>query len=412
MAPVAEGAIGTGTLEADDGKESVSQDMVSGGQAGNDELNRLKQENRELRARLADLETILTMMPVPIAISEDAELSEIEVNPAFAGLLGVDTDVNISSAGHDASVLPFKLYRRGQPVLAADLPMHRAARTRQEVRDELEIVRDDGLRYHIYGSARPLFDENGNVRRTFSAFIDVTERKRAERTLEQSIEAVKNANEELQQFTYAASHDLQEPLRTIGSWAQLLERRYGANPETAEYTSLIIDGVDRMRTLIEDLLRYSRIGGATGGRRVYMELGNAVQWAMLDLDATIREQKATVKYDDLPEVIADESQMAQLFQNLISNALKYKGDLPPLIDISAEEQDDDWVISVRDNGIGIDPKYSQTIFGVFKRLHGREVPGTGIGLAICRKIVENHGGKLWVESDGKSGSNFRFTVPK
>lgn len=386
--------------------------MVSGGQAGNDELDRLKQENRELRARLADLETIVTMMPVAIAISEDAELTEIEVNPTFAALLGVDTDVNISSAGHDASALPYKLYRRGQPVLAADLPMYRAARTRQEVRDELEIVRDDGLRYHIYGSARPLFDENGNVRRTFSAFIDVTERKRAERTLEQSIEAVKNANEELQQFTYAASHDLQEPLRTIGSWAQLLERRYGANPETAEYTSLIIDGVNRMRTLIEDLLRYSRIGAATGGRRVYMELGSAVQWAMLDLDAKIREQKATVKYDDLPEVIADESQMAQLFQNLISNALKYKGDLPPLIDISAQEQDDDWLISVRDNGIGIDPKYSQTIFGVFKRLHGREVPGTGIGLAICRKIVENHGGKLWVESDGKSGSNFRFTVPK
>jgi PAS domain S-box-containing protein len=410
--PVAEGAVGAGTLQTDDREGSVGQDMVSGGQAGNDELEQLKQENRELRARLADLETIVTMMPVPIAISGDAESTEIEVNASFAALLGVDTDVNISLVGPEASTLPFKFLRQGKPALPSDLPMHRAAGTRQEVRDELEIVRDDGLRYHIYGSARPLFDENGNVRRTFSAFIDVTERKRAERNLEQSIEAVKKANEELQQFTYAASHDLQEPLRTIGSWAQLLERRYGGDPETAEYTALIIDGVDRMRTLIEDLLKYSRIGAATGGRRVYLDLGNAVQWAMLDLDAKIREQKAAVKHDDLPEVIADESQMAQLFQNLISNALKYKSDLPPLIDISAEELDEDWLISVRDNGIGIDPKYSETIFGVFKRLHGRDVPGTGIGLAICRKIVENHGGKLWVESDGKNGSNFRFTLPK
>jgi len=381
-------------------------------QADGAELERLKRENRELKARLTDLEAIFTSMPVPIAMSQDADSNDIEVNPAFAGLLGVDTDVNVSATSPKAGDLPYRLLRGGKPVEPDDMPLRKAGRLRKEIHDEIEIVRDDGIRYYIYGSAKPLFDEEGNVRRTFGAFVDVTDRKRAERALHQSMDALFKANEELQQFAYAASHDLQEPLRTIASFTQLLERRYSKDKEASDYTALIVEGVNRMNVLIRDLLQYSRLGSAAELKRTPLELGNALQWALLNLDHSIREQKATVTHDVLPEVIADESQMVQLFQNLIGNSLKYRTDLPPLVHVGVEEEEDDWVVSVHDNGIGIEPEFKDKIFGVFKRLHGRDVPGTGIGLAICRKIIENHGGRIWVESDGKNGSNFRFTLPK
>ena len=375
------------------------------------DIDRLRQENSALRARLADLETIVMRMPVPIAISEDPESNRIEVNPAFAALLGIDPDQNASLTEESAAELPFHVYRNGKPVAGSELPQQRAYRTGREVHDELEIVRDDGVRYFIYGSAKPLFDEEGRVRRTFSAFVDVTQRKRAEKALEESMQALRNANEELQQFAYAASHDLQEPLRSIGSYAQLLQRRYAGDAEASEYAGFMVDGVARMNTLIHDLLIYSRVGSGTLRRRP-ADLGNALQWALLNVERSIKEHKATVTYDALPELIVDEGQMSQLFQNLIGNSLKYRGELPPLIHVSADESEDEWILTVRDNGIGIEPRFHQHIFGVFKRLHGREVPGTGMGLAICRRIVESHGGRIWVESDGKNGSAFRFALPK
>ncbi len=315
------------------------------------EFDRLKEENAVLRARLADLETIITMMPVPIAISSDAKAEQVEVNPAFAALLGTDTDVNVSTPGNMTEELPFRLFRNGKPVTTEELPLNRASITAEEIRDELEIVRNDGLRYHIYGFARPLFDAEGEVRRAFAAFIDVSERKRAEKALEHSVDALKNANDELQQFAYAASHDLQEPLRTIASYAQLLERRYATDKEASEYTAFIVEGVNRMNTLIRDLLIYSRVGASEKLKRTSLMLGNAVQWCLLNLERSIKEHQATITQDELPEVIADEMQMVQLFQNLISNSLKYKSDHPPLIHVTSEELDDEWLISVRDNGV-------------------------------------------------------------
>jgi light-regulated signal transduction histidine kinase (bacteriophytochrome) len=228
------------------------------------------------------------------------------------------------------------------------------------------------------------------------------------RELERAEAAARSAQDELRLFAYATSHDLQEPLRSISSYAQLLERQYAGNAEAAEFTTYIVDAVNRMTVLIRDLLTYSRLPKP---QKRTVSLTGLVQWAMMSLDAPIREAKARIIYENLPEVQGDESQMVQVLQNLFSNSLKYRSAVPPEIEIVAEEGDDAYTISVRDNGIGIEPRFHEQVFGVFKRLHGREIPGTGIGLAICRKIVEGHEGKIWVESGGAQGSVFKFTLP-
>lgn len=233
--------------------------------------------------------------------------------------------------------------------------------------------------------------------------------KDAEELAERNLGAVQAANEELQQFAYAASHDLQEPLRSIATYAQLLERRYTLDAEASEYTHFIVDGVNRMNLLIRDLLTYSRTGHSP--KRTMVDLGALVQWSMLNLQQAIQDTEAEVTYEGLPELSVDESQMVQLFQNLLSNGLKYNGGKPPKIHITAEEGPEHYTILVADSGEGIEPRFHKQVFGVFKRLHGRDVPGTGIGLALCRKIVESHGGQIWVESDGQNGSTFKFTLP-
>ena len=224
-----------------------------------------------------------------------------------------------------------------------------------------------------------------------------------------TLAAVQSANEELQQFAYAASHDLQEPLRSIATYAQLLERRHAIDPEASEFTHFIVDGVNRMNVLIRDLLTYSRTGHSP--KRTNVSLDSLVQWSMLNLQQSIGDTGAEITYANLPELSVDESQIVQLFQNLLSNALKYRSSASPKIQITAEDGPDGYTILVTDNGQGIEPRFHKQVFGVFKRLHGREVPGTGIGLALCRKIVEGHGGQIWVESDGQSGSTFKFTLP-
>jgi light-regulated signal transduction histidine kinase (bacteriophytochrome) len=213
----------------------------------------------------------------------------------------------------------------------------------------------------------------------------------------------------LQHFSYAASHDLKEPLRTISTYTQLLQREYGDAPQAAEFTAFIADGIQRMNALIESLVIYSRTGAPR--RRIAVSLQSLIQWALLNLEPYVRESGAQITCGDLPTVMVDETQMVQLFQNLLSNALKYRSSDPPCIVVSSDETAEGYIISVQDNGIGIDPRYQSQIFAPFKRLHGREVPGVGLGLALCRKIVEGHGGRIWVESDGKRNSVFKFTLP-
>jgi light-regulated signal transduction histidine kinase (bacteriophytochrome) len=234
--------------------------------------------------------------------------------------------------------------------------------------------------------------------------------KKAEQEAERSWAAADAAKEELQHFVYAASHDLQEPLRSISSYTQLLQRDYVKDAQAGEFAAFIIDGVNQMNALIRDLLTYSRTG--TISKKNTVNLASVVQWAMFKLSNPIKASGAQVSCADLPEVPVDDAQMALVFENLLSNSIKFRSSETPKIEISSEEEEDDaYTIAVRDNGIGIESRFHEQIFLPFKRLHGKNVPGTGLGLAICRKIVAAHGGRIWVESDGKLGSTFKFTLP-
>lgn len=229
------------------------------------------------------------------------------------------------------------------------------------------------------------------------------------RSLEDCLQARDAEREEWLRFIYAAGHDLQEPLRSISGFTELLRRQCPGDKQATELTSYIIDSVKRMTTLVQDVQVYARAGAAP--KRTLVSLNAIVQWAMLNLDQSIRESGARIVCGPLPEIIVDESEFIQLFQHLLNNAMKYRGCEAPEIEISASTEDALSVISVRDNGSGIEPKYHEQIFAPFRRLHARELSGSGLGLALCRKIVEAHGGRIWVESDGQHGSLFKFTVP-
>jgi light-regulated signal transduction histidine kinase (bacteriophytochrome) len=226
-------------------------------------------------------------------------------------------------------------------------------------------------------------------------------------------EELARSNTDLRDFAYVASHDLKKPLQSIEGFAKLLARRYKGklDAKADEFIEYIGSGVKRMQMLIKDLLEYSQVG-AKEKKFKPADCSGVVQKAVGNLQAAIEESNAVVTYDGLPTVMVDTPQMISLFQNLIDNAIKFRGEEAPRVHISAERKGDEWVFSIRDNGIGIEPKDSERIFGMFQRLHGStDYPGTGIGLAICKKIIERHGGRIWVESEAGKGSTFYFTMP-
>jgi light-regulated signal transduction histidine kinase (bacteriophytochrome) len=242
---------------------------------------------------------------------------------------------------------------------------------------------------------------------------DITGRKRAEQVLTEKMEELSRSNAELALFTYVASHDLREPLRTVASNVQLLERRLGgALDERAQRSiSFALEGTYRMQALIDDLLTYSRVG-TEGGEFESVDSAALLDDVVENLRATIDAEAGEVTRGELPVVWVDRTQLAQVFQNLVANGIKFHDARPPRIQISAERQGEHWLFSVRDEGIGFEPEFAEHVFTIFQRLHSADrFPGTGIGLAICRKIVERHGGRIWAESEPGVGSVFHFTIP-
>ncbi len=275
-------------------------------------------------------------------------------------------------------------------------------------------VRKDGSRFLANVVITALRDEKGRLRGFGKITRDVTERWRSEEHLNKTMEELKRSNDELEQFAYVASHDLQEPLRMVASYTQLLAQRYKGrlDSDADEFIAFAVDGCNRMQGLIQDLLSYSRAGA---NKQVLREISceNALEKALKNLRATIEQSGATVTHDSLPDILMDETQLVQVLQNLIGNAIKYRSAEPPNVHVSAARNaGNEWIFSVRDNGMGIEARYFERIFILFQRLHGqKEFEGTGIGLAMCKKIVDRLGGRIWVESQPKKGSTFYFALP-
>jgi len=272
--------------------------------------------------------------------------------------------------------------------------------------------------------ATPLRDAENKVAAAIEMVEDITDRRQAEEELrkhrehleklvEERTAEVMRSNAELQQFAYVASHDLQEPLRMVTSYLQLLERRYRdrLDDDARDFIAFAVDGAARMQGLIEGLLSYSRIG-TRGKELTPTDLEAVFARATKNLEPAIVESGAIITHDPLPALMADDQQLLQLFQNLVANAVKFRGAKPPQIHVGVKNQGDEWVFSVADNGIGFAMKDAERIFQIFQRLHTREeYPGTGIGLSLARKIVARHGGRIWAEGEPGQGATFFFTLP-
>ena len=278
---------------------------------------------------------------------------------------------------------------------------------------EFRIIWPDKSIHHIKAMALVQRDATGQATHMVGANWDITEQKNAEDELKRTVTELARSNSELEQFAYVASHDLQEPLRAVAGCVEILECDYRGqlDARAGELIQHTVEGARRMQTLIQDLLAYSRVG--TRGQPFQLTDANgALQQAMLNLSTAIHESDAIITHDALPRLQADPIQLSQLLQNLIGNSIKFCTGHRPEIHLGAQRQDRGWLFSVRDNGIGLDPQYRDRIFVIFQRLHTRtEYPGTGIGLAICKRIVERHGGRIWVESQLGQGATFYFTIP-
>ncbi len=399
----------------------------------NEELRRAQKELEESRNRYSDL---YDFAPAGYFIFDKNGLI-LEVNLTGARMLYVERSLLIKQ--------PFYLYvtTGSRDIFYSHLRKVFRAGTRHTC--EIELIDKIGNQFDARLESIAMQDSEGKINQCRTAVIDITKRKRAEEALrrahdelemrvrertaelaranealkaeiqerKRAEEELRRSNAELEQFAYVASHDLQEPLRMISGFTKLLERRYRGRLDKSadEFITYIVDGTTRMQRMIEDLLVYSRVG--TRGRPFELtSMEDVFDQAVTNIMTAIEKNGATVTHDPLPTVMADATQMTQLFQNLISNGIKFRREEPPQVHISAEKKGSEWVFSVRDNGIGIAPHFMEHLFQLFQREYtATEYPGTGIGLAICKKIVERHGGRIWAESEPEKGSTFYFTIP-
>jgi PAS domain S-box-containing protein len=272
----------------------------------------------------------------------------------------------------------------------------------------------DGRVLTISLTVSPIRDASGTIIGASKVARDITEHEQAQDMLRAANKALRQANADLEQFAYAAAHDLREPLRMVSVYCQMLDKKFGATvgPEGQKYLNFSIQGAERMNALVQDLLAYIQASKFNDEVAVSTDSNVALEHAVVNLQMTIEENGATISRSRLPFVTMHEVHLEQLFQNLLGNAIKYRGEEMPHIVIGAEQSNDDILFFVRDNGIGIAPEYKEQIFELFKRLHTSDrYSGSGIGLAICKRIVEHYGGRIWVESELGRGSTFYFTVP-
>lgn len=369
------------------------------------DITERKKAEKELRETSNYLEKLFNYANAPIVVW-DPSFRITRFNHAFEHL-----------TGYTASEVIGKELNMLFPEASRDESLNKIERTLSGEHwesVEIPILRKDGdVRIALWNSANIYAEDGRTLLATIAQGQDITERKQAEAKLKQSIAELERSNAELEQFAYVASHDLQEPLRMVSSYTQLLARRYRdkLDADADDFIAYAVDGSNRMQMLINDLLAYSRVS-MRGKPFEPTDCEAILSQICVNLQAAIEDSDAVITHDPLPTVVADVSQLAQLLQNLIGNAVKFRGEEPLHVHVSAEQKGNEWVFSVRDNGIGIDPEYADRIFIVFQRLHNRgEYSGTGIGLAICKKIVERHGGRIWVESQSGKGSTFYFTIP-
>ncbi len=376
--------------------------------AGRDVTDQKRVEEQLRAASLYTRSLIEASLDPLVTISAEGKITD--VNTATEEVTGRSRDELIGSDFSDYFTEPDKARKGYQQVFADGF-----------VRDyPLAILHQSGRITDVLYNATVYRNEAGEIQGIFAAARDITDRKRAEEALrrshndlEERTAELARSNADLQQFAYVASHDLQEPLRAVVSYLQLLERRYaGKLDEKADkYITHAVEGGLRMQGLINDLLAYSRVE-TLGKTLQVVDVERVVDDALRNLRVAIGENDAAITRDPLPPLRADQVQLTQVFQNLIANAIRFRSDAPPQIHVGAEPQDDGWRFSVTDNGIGIDMKHAERIFVIFQRLHSRRAyAGTGIGLAICKRIIERHGGRIWVESALGKGSTFYFTLP-
>jgi PAS domain S-box-containing protein len=380
-----------------------------------EDITERKRAEVALRETQVILQAAMDQSPAGIAIADAPDGKLRYVNDAGLNIRGGDRQSIVNGVGIDNYVASWKLFDlNGKPLQSDEVPLARAVMFGETNSREFIIRRKEGEERIVLGNAAPIKDESGKVVAGIVVFSDITERKLAEEALEKAMADLERSNKDLEQFASIASHDLQEPLRMVASYTQLLAERYeGQLDEKArKYIAYAVEGAIRMQRLVNDLLTYSRV--STRGNPIetadsHSILGEAIR----NLAPAIEESKAIVTNEELPMVRADAMQLVQVFQNLLANAIKFRGGNFPHIHVSARDEGREWVFSVRDNGIGIERQYADRIFVIFQRLHTRqEYPGTGIGLAVCKRIVERHGGRIWFESEPGKGSTFLFTVPK
>jgi PAS domain S-box-containing protein len=366
----------------------------------NEDITERKHAEQELRESEARFRALAESSPLAIFVNRDDRV--FLANPACLKLFGASS--------------PEELI--GKPALELFDPDSRSL-VRERIRVdseevplvEVRILRLDGTAVDVEATASPFLDQG--VKAIQVLLRDITERKQAEQELRERTEELLASNTELEKFAYVASHDLQEPLRMVTNYTQLLQRRYQGklDSDADEFIAYAVDGAARMRTLIDELLAYSRVG-TQGAPFVLTALEGVLADVLQGLEVALSEAGAVVSRDPLPELRCDKTQIARVFQNLIVNGVKFHGADPPAIHVGARREGEEWVFSVKDNGIGIDPGYFDRIFIIFQRLQSRvDYEGTGMGLAIGKRVIERHGGRIWVESLPGAGSTFYFTLP-